>query len=245
MTVGGYAGRGVHGRIVELLGRRVASGALPEGSLLDLRALGAELGVSMSVLRESVRVLAAKGLVDSRQKRGTFVRPRSEWHLLDADVARWRACGGDTARLMADLAELRALVEPAAARYAAARRTGAQVADLAEALARMERTRGDPRAHALADLEFHRCLLAASGNELLARMDLLVAPGLVERDVLVHSADPGADPVPGHRAVLEAVRARDADAAEAAMRALLAASAADVRRLAAPAAGPPDREEHT
>ncbi|MGV2387253.1 MAG UNVERIFIED_CONTAM: GntR family transcriptional regulator, partial [Thermobifida fusca] len=129
-----YPGRGVHGRVVELLGERVASGMIREGDTLDLRSLSAELGVSMSVVRESVRVLAAKGLVDSRQKRGTFVRPRTEWNLLDADVVRWRARGGDTARLMADLAELRALIEPAAARFAAQRRTENQLADLDQAL---------------------------------------------------------------------------------------------------------------
>ena len=190
-----------------------------------------------------MRVLAAKGLVDSRQKRGTFVRPRTEWNLLDADVVRWRARGGDTARLMADLAELRALIEPAAARFAAQRRTENQLADLDQALDCMDRTRGDPRAHALADLEFHRCLLAASGNELLSRMDLLVAPGLVERDILVHSADPKADPVPAHRAVVDAVRARNPDAAEQAMRALLAAADADLRRLAGTALDPPNRKD--
>lgn len=238
-----YPGRGVHGRVVELLGERVASGMIREGDTLDLRSLSAELGVSMSVVRESVRVLAAKGLVDSRQKRGTFVRPRTEWNLLDADVVRWRARGGDTARLMADLAELRALIEPAAARFAAQRRTENQLADLDQALDCMDRTRGDPRAHALADLEFHRCLLAASGNELLSRMDLLVAPGLVERDILVHSADPKADPVPAHRAVVDAVRARNPDAAEQAMRALLAAADADLRRLAGTALAPPNRKD--
>lgn len=238
-----YPGRGVHGRVVELLGERVASGMIREGDTLDLRSLSAELGVSMSVVRESVRVLAAKGLVDSRQKRGTFVRPRTEWNLLDADVVRWRARGGDTARLMADLAELRALIEPAAARFAAQRRTENQLADLDQALDCMDRTRGDPRAHALADLEFHRCLLAASGNELLFRMDLLVAPGLVERDILVHSADPKADPVPAHRAVVDAVRARNPDAAEQAMRALLAAADADLRRLAGTALDPPNRKD--
>ncbi|EOR71115.1 GntR family transcriptional regulator [Thermobifida fusca TM51] len=238
-----YPGRGVHGRVVELLGERVASGMIREGDTLDLRSLSAELGVSMSVVRESVRVLAAKGLVDSRQKRGTFVRPRTEWNLLDADVVRWRARGGDTARLMADLAELRALIEPAAARFAAQRRTENQLADLDQALDCMDRTRGDPRAHALADLEFHRCLLAASGNELLSRMDLLVAPGLVERDILVHSADPKADPVPAHRAVVDAVRARNPDAAEQAMRALLAAADADLRRLAGTALDPPNRKD--
>jgi len=238
-----YPGRGVHGRVVELLGERVASGMIREGDTLDLRSLSAELGVSMSVVRESVRVLAAKGLVDSRQKRGTFVRPRTEWNLLDADVVRWRARGGDTARLMADLAELRALIEPAAARFAAQRRPENQLADLDQALDCMDRTRGDPRAHALADLEFHRCLLAASGNELLSRMDLLVAPGLVERDILVHSADPKADPVPAHRAVVDAVRARNPDAAEQAMRALLAAADADLRRLAGTALDPPNRKD--
>lgn len=238
-----YPGRGVHGRVVELLGERVASGMIREGDTLDLRSLSAELGVSMSVVRESVRVLATKGLVDSRQKRGTFVRPRTEWNLLDADVVRWRARGGDTARLMADLAELRALIEPAAARFAAQRRTENQLADLDQALDCMDRTRGDPRAHALADLEFHRCLLAASGNELLSRMDLLVAPGLVERDILVHSADPKADPVPAHRAVVDAVRARNPDAAEQAMRALLAAADADLRRLAGTALDPPNRKD--
>lgn len=238
-----YPGRGVHGRVVELLGERVASGMIREGDTLDLRSLSAELGVSMSVVRESVRVLAAKGLVDSRQKRGTFVRPRTEWNLLDADVVRWRARGGDTARLMADLAELRALIEPAAARFAAQRRTENQLADLDQALDCMDRTRGDPRAHALADLEFHRCLLAASGNELLSRMDLLVAPGLVERDIFVHSADPKADPVPAHRAVVDAVRARNPDAAEQAMRALLAAADADLRRLAGTALDPPNRKD--
>jgi DNA-binding FadR family transcriptional regulator len=85
-----------------------------------------------------------------------------------------------------------------------------------------------------ADLAFHRALLAASHNELLERMDQVLASGLAARDRLVHG--PGhhpSDPVPGHRAVLAAIRARDPDAAEAAMHRLLAQAARDLAELSA------------
>lgn len=86
----GYARRGVHGQTVEAIDHRVFSGRIGEGDTLDLGALQAELGVSLTALRESLKVLAAKGMVDARQKRGTFVRPRADWHLLDGDVLRWQ-----------------------------------------------------------------------------------------------------------------------------------------------------------
>ncbi|GLU50310.1 FadR/GntR family transcriptional regulator [Nocardiopsis ansamitocini] len=226
-----YRGRGVHGRTVELLGRRILAGTPPEGAVLDLPALGTELGVGLSALREAVKVLTAKGLLDARQKRGTFVRPRSAWNLLDADVLRWQMRSGATARLIRDLGELREVVEPAAVRHAATRRTEADLAVLEEALAAMAATLGDPLEHALADLAFHRALLAASGNELLARMDIALEPGLLERDVLVHSAAPHADPIPSHRAVVDAVRSGNPDAAEIAMLSLLASAAADAEHL--------------
>ncbi len=85
-----YGNRGVHGQTVDTIARRVLSGELPEGATLDLTAMQAELGVSLTALRESLKVLTAKGLVDARQKRGTFVRPRSDWNLLDPDVLRWQ-----------------------------------------------------------------------------------------------------------------------------------------------------------
>ena len=83
-----YARRGVHGQTVEALARRILGGRIPEGATLDLVALQSELDVSLTALRESLKVLAAKGMVDARQKRGTFVRARSDWNLLDADVSK-------------------------------------------------------------------------------------------------------------------------------------------------------------
>ncbi|WP_306316493.1 MULTISPECIES: FadR/GntR family transcriptional regulator [unclassified Streptomyces] len=241
----GYARRGVHGQTVETIAHRVLSGRIGEGDTLDLGALQAELGVSLTALRESLKVLAAKGMVDARQKRGTFVRPRADWHLLDADVLRWQFEAMDGVRdasgagnpLLGDLDEVRGIVEPAAVRLAARRRTDEDLAALEEALAAMgeegEEGDGGGAAHAVeADLAFHGALLRASHNELLERMDLVIAAGLAYRDRLVHGTGRSPrDPVPSHRAVLDAVRVGDADAAEAAMRKLLDQAARDLGRV--------------
>ena len=83
-----------------------------------------------------------------------------------------------------------------------------------------------------ADLAFHRALLAASHNEMLDRMETVISTGLAFRDRLVHATGHRPmDPVPHHGAVLEAVRAGDADAAEAAMRTLLDQAARDLDEI--------------
>ncbi|MFE9628352.1 FadR/GntR family transcriptional regulator [Streptomyces sp. NPDC006527] len=230
-----YARRGVHGQTVEALARRILSGRIPEGATLDLVALQSELDVSLTALRESLKVLAAKGMVDARQKRGTFVRARADWNLLDADVLRWQFEGGRTGEadraLLRNLAEVRAIIEPAAVRLAAERRTDADLAALEDALAAMDRTGSDP-AHAVdADLAFHRALLAATHNELLERMEMVLESGLAHRDRIVHSSPHSEDPIPAHRAVLDAVRDQDPLAAEAAMRALLEQAGRDLDRI--------------
>ncbi|MCE7080398.1 FadR/GntR family transcriptional regulator [Streptomyces sp. ST2-7A] len=226
--MGSYSDRGVHGHVVHRLGARIVGGEFAEGDTLDVRALGAELDVSLTVMREALKVLAGKGLVDARQKRGTFVRPRAEWNLLDPDLIRWRARGGDTDRLLRDLADVRAVVEPAAAHRAALHRTEADLEALDAALAAMVEAGDDPTAAAGADALFHRVLLAATGNELLARMEVFLEPGLLERDRLVHAHPASGDAVPSHRAVLEAVRVGDAPGAHRAMLALLARAEEDL-----------------
>ncbi|MEV8544665.1 FadR/GntR family transcriptional regulator [Streptomyces sp. NPDC051572] len=230
-----YARRGVHGQTVELLARRILGGEIAEGATLDLVALQSELDVSLTALRESLKVLAAKGMVDARQRRGTFVRPRAEWNLLDADVLRWQFEGASTSEsdraLLHNLAEVRAIIEPAAVRLAAQRRTDADLAALDGALDAMGE-QGSDAAHAVeADLAFHRALLAATHNELLERMEMVIESGLAHRDRIVHSAPHSEDPVPAHRAVLDAVRDQDPQAAEAAMRALLDQAGRDLDRL--------------
>ncbi|MEV8086501.1 FadR/GntR family transcriptional regulator [Streptomyces nigra] len=242
-----YARRGVHGQTVEALARRILGGRIPEGATLDLVALQSELDVSLTALRESLKVLAAKGMVDARQKRGTFVRARSDWNLLDADVLRWQFEGAgegtDADRtLLRNLAEVRAIVEPAAVRLAAERRTDADLEALEAALVAMGEEDAGPGHAVEADLAFHRALLAATHNELLERMEMVIEPGLAHRDRIVHSHPHSEDPVPAHCAVLDAVRERDPGAAESAMRALLVQAGRDLDRLDGPgeAAGDDD-----
>jgi DNA-binding FadR family transcriptional regulator len=228
--VRGYAGRGTHGQVVNELGTRIVAGRLEPGKSIDLEGLAAELDISRTVLREALKVLAAKGLVDARQKRGTFVLPRARWQLLDADVLRWQFATRPTAELLDQLAEVRAIVEPAGARLAAQRRDDADLAVLSEAVEAMATSTSDTAAAVDADLRFHRALLAAAHNELLARMEAVIEVGLAARDALVHGEHAG-DPTSAHRAVLEAVRAADPDAADRAMRELLDQAERDAEQV--------------
>ncbi|MGX6605323.1 FadR/GntR family transcriptional regulator [Micromonosporaceae bacterium Da 78-11] len=227
-----YSGRGLHGQTVEAIARRIVSGQIAEGDTLDITHLQQELDVSLTAVREALRVLAAKGLVDARQKRGTFVRAREHWNLLDADLIRWQFSDRVDPDFLEHLAEIREIIEPAAARLAARRRTPEDLDALQAALDAMVDAEGDPAAEVEADLGFHRALLAATHNELLERMEMILTPGLAARDRLVHSAADGRDdPVPSHRGVLAAIRAGDTAQAEDATTALLVKAASDLDRI--------------
>jgi GntR family transcriptional regulator, galactonate operon transcriptional repressor len=226
-----YARRGVHGQTVEVIARRILAGEIAEGETLNIAALQDELDVSLTALREALKVLSAKGIVDARQKRGTFVRPRADWNLLDGDVIRWQFAERAAPHLLDQLQEVRGIVEPAAARLAASRATDDDLAALDAALAHMTEADGDPTAAVAADLSFHRALLAATHNEWLERMEVMMDTGLAERDRLVHGIDRHDDPVPSHRAVVDAIRTHDAVAAEHAMRGLLDKAVRDVEKV--------------
>src|SRR5918999_686463 len=128
--VTGYPDRGLHGQVVQEVGRRIVSGAEPPGSILDIEHLEATFDVSKTVVREALKVLAAKGLVDARPKRGTFVRPRADWSLLDPDLLRWQFESSARDQFLTNRHEVRLIVEPAGARLAAVRRTDDDLAAL-------------------------------------------------------------------------------------------------------------------
>jgi GntR family galactonate operon transcriptional repressor len=222
--------RGLHGQTVEALASRILSDEWGEGTVLDLPALREELDISLTALREALKVLAAKGMIDARQKRGTFVQPREQWNMLDADVMRWQTAAADDPGLLDELTEVRAVVEPAAARIAAGRASEEDVEGLREALADMAAAGEDAEASVQADLAFHRRLMAATHNNFLMRMERVIAIGLAERDKLVHGAPVAGDPVPSHRKVFDAIVAGDPTAAEQAMLALVTKSRADLEK---------------
>ena len=200
-------------QVTDQLRRRIAEGEFPVGSLIPTEAeLTQELGVSRNSVREALRSLVHVGLLGARAGYGTFVRATNE-------VAPTLARRLDHERA-ADVAEVRLLLEREGARLAAIRRTPQQAERLEAALA--ARTAQIGRAgYEDADIEFHRILLEASGNELLA--ELYRGVGGNEQALLAlrsgdDAGDGGAGPTDiddAHAAIAHAVIAGDPVAAEA------------------------------
>lgn len=219
---------GAHDRVVSSLGTAIVNGDIAPDEDLDMVELQERFAVSRTAVREALRVLAAKGLVGARPRRGTFVEPRERWALLDADVLRWRFGATVDEKFLADLGEVRLTVEPAVARMAAQRRTDRDLADLEDALAAMRAAVGKPAGvHVEADLIFHHALLRAAHNELMAQMATAIEAGLRLRDQFVH-ATLTSESTDKHAEVLLAVRRQRAKAAETSMRELIERSIADV-----------------
>lgn len=215
---------------MQTIGVRIVSGHYQPGDPILAEALEADLGVSKTVVREALKVLAAKGLVESRPKRGTVVRPRDAWSLLDPDLLLWQSLGTPQPAFLQDLAEVRSIVEPEGARLAAQRRLDSDLEAIDSALDAMTHADGDADRVIEADLLFHRSLLDAAHNELLSRMEGVIEAGLRIRDQMVHGAGRGADAVAAHQAIADAVRDGDSERAEVATRALLARAEEDTRR---------------
>lgn len=224
--------RGLHGRIVHEVAVRILRGELPPGTPLIGEDLEGEYGVSRTAVREAFKVLGAKGLIDARPRRGTLVRPREEWMLLDPDLLRWQFEGRVDKTFLDELAELRAVIEPAAARLAAARHTPQDLERMQQALEQMEAAGHHVDTFMLADLAFHRGLLATAHNELFERTEPIIEAGLRARGAYVHRRPDLPPSVPAHRAVLEAIRRRDGRAASAAVFGVLRQATRDQELLA-------------
>ncbi|PWU20587.1 MAG: FadR family transcriptional regulator [Candidatus Rokuibacteriota bacterium] len=227
-----YPRRGLHGVVVHDIGLRIVQGELRPGEPLPTEdELSGELSVSRTVLREAVKVLAAKRLVESRPKTGTRVQPRREWNLLDPDVLAWQLEAGPDRRFLEDTLELRALIEPAAARLAAERANEGEISVLEATCGEMLQVGEDLNAWIEPDLRFHSVLLQASHNELLEHLTEIV--GSVLRTLFTFSSRPSgsfARAAPLHLAIVEAINRRDPDAAEAAVLELLADTAQNLKR---------------
>jgi DNA-binding FadR family transcriptional regulator len=229
---GTYPRRGLHGEVVHTIGLRILRGELQPGDPLPAEEeLSADQAVSRTVLREAVRVLAAKGLVHARPKTGTRVRPRSEWNIADPDVLAWRVEAGPDRELYEQVTEVRMGIEPQAARLSATRATEQEIAGIADAYDGMEVGVKDPAAYLAADLLFHDRILAACHNELLGHLGSVLR-GVLRTTFEFTTSSPTSRQraLPLHRAILDGIATRDGDAADVATRILIADTAADIRR---------------
>jgi DNA-binding FadR family transcriptional regulator len=231
-----YPNSGLHGQIVHMLGSQIVSGSLVPGHVL---AIDSALGASRTVMREVVKVLATKGLVESRPRTGTRVLPREAWNLLDPDVLAWRRLTPSHRDFLEKLTELRLVVEPAAASLAARRAGEQELETIAAAFERMEAALAlepaDFEAFDAADMDFHRAIVQSCGNELLEQMAKVVLSAL-HLSFQATSRIPGRarESIPNHRAILDAIRRRQAKRAERAMRRLVETTGETIATLPEP-----------
>jgi DNA-binding FadR family transcriptional regulator len=185
--------------------------------------------VSRTVVREAVKSLAAKGMLVTGPKVGTRVLPSDQWNWFDPDVVAWQSKAGLTRDFLRDLQELRRVVEPAAVRLAATRATPADIADIEAAYAGMRQAiehGGDYVSH---DLRFHQGLLRACHNRMVIQMSKALGALLrTSFEISTSKPDGPAQSLPLHRAVLDAVCARDPVRAERAILVLIDGAAQDI-----------------
>ncbi|WP_420113158.1 FadR/GntR family transcriptional regulator [Pseudactinotalea sp.] len=220
--------------VVADLGRRIAAGELEPGAQVVPEEVAERHGVSRSVVREALRVLEAKGLVQPKQRIGTRVLPPERWDALDADVIGWRVQGPDRLAVVSDLEELRAAVEPRAARLCCEHADATDLAALAELATTMRRlgSRGDLAGFTAADVEFHSRLLHASGNAAFVRLEGTFAALLRAREDLGTLPHEISDEVLAlHEEIAEAIGAQDPDRAERAARELIDGARSEVLEL--------------
>jgi len=225
--------RTIHRQVVEALAHRIVSRGLSAGDAMPTETeLCSELGVSRTILREAMKFLAAKGMVEIRPKIGTRVRPPERWNLLDADVIGWRAEMGPDDQLIRDLIDLRQLIEPPAAERAARRAAPEDIAAMEAAYARMAASLadgGDTKDYIAADLAFHRAILEACNNQLLSQLAIPIGAVLKVSFALSTRRRPAAvQSLPGHRAVLDAIKARNPARARAALETIIANAAREI-----------------
>jgi DNA-binding FadR family transcriptional regulator len=213
----------MHTHVLDVLGPELILGSHPPGSVLRIEDLCTRFSMSRSVIREAVRVLESMRLVTSRRRVGLIVLPRERWNVFDPQIIRWRLQGSDRERQLRSLAGLRVAIEPVAAAGAARNATTEDARQLLLTSERMAEAAENGDLEALLDLDisFHRALLHSSGNEMLSTLDEVVAESLTGRTVYgLMPAQPERIGLALHAAVAHAVKARDPETAENAMRAL-------------------------
>lgn len=224
-----------HTLIARDLGIAIVTGAYPPGSVIPGEVdIAGQRGVSRSVVREGLRMLSAKGLVESRPKSGTRVRERSQWNLLDPDLLAWMFEGErePPVSFVRSLFQLRMIVEPAAAEMAAASRTEAQLARIAAAFETMQARGLDNPEGQAADQAFHNTILEATGNELLVSLSGSIGAAVRWTTIFkFRGSRRPRDSMPQHRRLLDAIATGDAATARDATIVLVQQAHEDTERL--------------
>ncbi len=208
-------------RLINLFGKQIAQGAFEPGTALPSEAeLCVRFEASRNVMREVIKVLSTKRLIDAQPHRGLFVMPSEQWNYLDVDVLEWVLEKGDNPSLIRSLIEVRSLIEPSISRWAAERATAVDLVDIEASFNEMAANVENAAIFHIADIRFHSAILAATHN--LVIQQLSDAIGALQRAIFDHTFQTGAEhmdlTVREHHDLFDAIRRKNPQAAEDASR---------------------------
>jgi DNA-binding FadR family transcriptional regulator len=220
-TTGAGSPRSHTAHVMREIGMAIVSGHYPQHIILPGDAeLMEQFKVSRTVLREAMKMLAGKGLIQAKARIGTRVRDRSEWNMFDADVLIWYAANGVDAQFITSLGEMRLALEPQAAALAAQRRTAVQLEAIYRGVAVMEAAKFSADDFAEGDLAFHLAISAAAANPFMSSVSTFIEVALITSLKITSPMDDQwhrAQSVAWHRAIADAIAAKDSEAARAGM----------------------------
>jgi len=197
------------------LGIDIVSGHYPAGEPIPTEmALARFWNISRTAVREGIRVLGSKGLVETRKKTGTTVRQRSQWHLLDPTVLSWMQQAEPDSTFVTSLFELRLIIEPQAVALAAKRRSAEDLSRMQKCLESMhENNRAEDSARR-ANILFHRTIMNAARNHALIPLAASIEAAVAWSDV--YRMGRGLfvrDSFDEHERILDAIRREDSTGA--------------------------------
>jgi DNA-binding FadR family transcriptional regulator len=225
--------RSAHDLVTQGIGQSIMQGRFPIGSILPGDAeLMEHFGVSRTALREALKTLAAKGLIESKTKVGTKVLDRQNWNMFDADILGWHLELGVDPQFLGWLFEIRQTLEPLACATAALRWTAVQLENMNRALQAMYQCEKNRQGFTKADLAFHQAILEASGNPFLQSIGSVIGAALATSFTISSPVSSDAQfkrVMRQHQDVFEAIKKRDPQAASDAMSLLILQAAERVQ----------------
>ncbi len=205
-------------RLLEAVGPAIVRGDYSDRPFPNEAEASEEFGVSRTVIREAIKSLTAKGLVETRPRVGTRILAVRRWNLLDADVMRWIVSAPNSSGFLLEYADLRRGLSPMAAGLAAKSVAEAAMSQIEAALTDLKQAQAMSE-KVSAIRRFHEAIVEASGNAIFMRLQATMAVVFdrsTERTLHAGGVNPDQ-----YVAVVNAVRARDPNRAEMAMRWLL------------------------
>ncbi|MDN3612959.1 FadR/GntR family transcriptional regulator [Vibrio gallaecicus] len=208
--------RSLHVQVAREIARGILSGNLPQGSIIPGEmALCEQFGISRTALREAVKLLTSKGLLESRPKIGTRVVDRAYWNFLDPQLIEWMDGLADPDEFCHQFLGLRRAIEPEACALAAKFATADQRIELSETFQQMVEISDaeifDQKRWTEVDIKFHSLIFNATGNDFYLPFGNILTTMFI--NFISHSSEEGSTCINEHRQIYDAIMAGNSEKA--------------------------------